>query len=325
MGSNFSIFGFSSPSSSFKTSSHNRDPIGNLKDRFETKTTRDYCEGAESSSSRVCNGGHQGVLRLKGTEFIGEKLKLQDEAPCQLELVAATPSMVNASKFSHALLDNIVKQPVSIKYEENTEIIHTTFKSPIETPSKIRQGNRASFPESISTDLHQLKRMRPSSSSRGNLLGGAMENSAEVNRIETNRDTRSNEDSIVYSQLRLSEERERSNSEYTVGRGRSSQQTSTSHYSIYELNGLASLENTTSCYDANPNNQVVSSFQRRLNYPQRECAQLDTRSIISTCPTDRLPNSSHKSSRHFFLLLQPLTLDYLNRLCQTSFLQKSLS
>lgn len=270
MGSNFSIFGSPSPSSSFKTSSHNRDSIGNLKPRFETKITNYSCEEAESSSSRVCNGGHQGIVTLKDKEFIGESFKLQDEAPCQLELVAASPSMVNASKFSHQLLDKIVKQQVSIEYEENTEIKNTTFKSPTETLRKIRQGNIVSFPESTSTDLHQLKRMRPSSASRGTLLGGAMKSSTEVNRIETNRDTRSNEESIICSQLRPPEEGERPNSEYPVGRDRCSQQTTTSHHSFHEFDRLASLQNTASSYDANPNNQVASSFQRIVSHPQRE-------------------------------------------------------
>jgi len=273
MGSNFSIFGSPLPSSPLKASSHNRDPIGNLKHRFETKNSTSNCsrEGVESPSPRDCNGGHQSILKLKNKEFIEESFKLQDETSLQLELVTASPSMANASKSSRIFSDKIVKQQVSIEYEENPENEQIHLKSPTEIHSKTQQGNTVSFPESTSTDLHQLKRMRPSSASRGSFFGGAIEDTTEVSKIETNRDTHSNDESIGLSQLLVPRYVERSNLENSVGRGNYSQQILTSHHLFHEYNGLASLRNTASCYEANHNNHIVSNFQSKISYPQREC------------------------------------------------------
>jgi hypothetical protein len=125
--------------------SHNRDSIGKLKHRFETKNSNCSSEGVVSSFPRDCNGKHQGIVKLKNNkEFIGECFKLQDETSCQLELVAASPSMANASKFYRTFSDKIVKQQGSIEHEENPENELIYLNSPTEIHSKTQQGSTAS-------------------------------------------------------------------------------------------------------------------------------------------------------------------------------------
>jgi hypothetical protein len=255
--------------------SHNRDSIGKLKHRFETKNSNCSSEGVVSSFPRDCNGKHQGIVKLKNNkEFIGECFKLQDETSCQLELVAASPSMANASKFYRTFSDKIVKQQGSIEHEENPENELIYLKSPTEIHSKTQQGSTASFPESTSTNLHQLKRMRPSSASRGSFFGDAIEHSTEVSSIiETNRDPQSNEEGIGFSPLHVPRDAERRNLEYSVGLGNYLQQILTSHHLFRDYNGLASLQNTASSYDENLNNQAVSILQSKISYPKPPYAQ----------------------------------------------------
>jgi hypothetical protein len=301
MGSNFSIFGTTSTSSSScETSSRNCQTTGILKYKFETKSNKSSRAGIPSYSPRGGIGEHPQGLKLTSKELQVENQHVQGKTLRQLELVKA-PSMPDEYKFSQKKSNNSVKQG-SYEDKENQEIEHAYLATQTEIDKTQESACQISASESRSSALHQLKRMRASPSHKtfsGNAIKDSEVANAEAQRMEASRNSRSNEPNIIFDQLLNPRGGERIKfgcSEDQDGYLQQTLDASSMFYPLYhEYRGLASLQNTAPCYDMAPKCTAESNFQCATRSKQNECVPLEMLTMNQYVQPYGLPNESHIS------------------------------